>query len=171
MSSKFYKGLKKSKSDGTIAVYLSSPTAPSFLRTIYTRQINYFVDDTVSTDYSKLALSARVLVESSSDCALVGTVIKKEAMNLQSSSKSRYRLTVRLDSDGNDVEVENQKVLLLPFQLERQGKKVIFSLSDTPAVSNLKIIIIIITTVLYVIRLNAFTNLVGLQKRLKDRIL
>ena len=78
--------------------------------------------DAASADYSKIALGARIIVENVPDFAVLGTVIKKDNVETQSKSKSRYKLTVRLDLDGTDLQVETEKVLLLPFQIKIHGE-------------------------------------------------
>ena len=84
------------------------------------------MDDVPSVEYSKLNPSTRVIVEQGPDYSVLGMVVKMDAVKSQNNSKSRYRLTVRLDTNGKDMLVETESVWPLPYQIKTHGKPILF---------------------------------------------
>ena len=129
-SSKLFKTSKKQNRDGSITAFYNSrisafdslhnldfsPNTPSFIDVISPDRVNYIVSDVKSVKYSEISVGTRVFVDSSPDAATLGTVIIKDE------NPSEYKLTVRLDSDGSDIAVVNEKVYLLPYQLDKHGR-------------------------------------------------
>lgn len=125
-SSKLFKTSKKQNRDGSITAFynsrisasgsLNTPITPSFIDVISPDRVNYIVSDVKSVKYSEISVGTRVFVDSSPDAATLGTVIIKDE------NPSEYKLTVRLDSDGSDIAVVNEKVYLLPYQLDKHGR-------------------------------------------------
>ena len=127
-SSRFFRSLIKRNSNGGTTAFYSpafpssdlTPQPPSFIETINHESVNYIVEDIPSLKYSNVSLGSRVLVEESEDTAVEGIVIAKESVHIH--GELQYKLTVRLVSDGSDIVIEDTKVWLLPYQLDKHGK-------------------------------------------------
>ena len=126
-SSRFFRSLtKRDINGGTTAFYsppfLSSDLTPqpqSFIKRINPKSVNYIVEDIPLSKYLSVNLGSRVLVEESDDVAVSGIVIAKESVRIH--EEQQYKLTVRLVSDGSDIVIEDTKVWLLPYQLDKHG--------------------------------------------------
>ncbi|XP_028397236.1 MAM and LDL-receptor class A domain-containing protein 1-like [Dendronephthya gigantea] len=123
-SSTFYKWLKKRNSDGSITAFYDRPnihralTAQSFLKKFILYSINHVVNDIPPSEYTNISLGSRILIKDHHELtAVAGIVIAKETVG----DNSRYLLTARLDINGTDVVVEEERALLLPYQLDRIG--------------------------------------------------
>ena len=121
-----YKVLKKENGDGTITVFynpqfLNNPgkfqLPLSFIEIFSKDRVNYVVEDINSSNYSDIDIGNRVFVEETENAAVLGTVISN-------GSKSQHKLIVRLDYNSLDIVVEDKKVYLLPYQLNKHGKKI-----------------------------------------------
>ncbi len=122
-----YKALRKRNRDGTITALYNSrfPSSdtdtsgkfdvPKFVEIVSPSRVNYVVEDINPVDYSEIDVGNRIFVEESANTAVLGIVISN-------GNKSRNKLTVRLDSNSSDIVVENQKIYLLPYQLDRHGE-------------------------------------------------
>ncbi len=146
INSRFYHGIQTTHTEDTVAVFFKE-SSPRFLQLYDKKNINQIVYTPVNI--SELSPDIRILIETNTDFAVLGTImgeylrknnnssssttnIKSNASksNINDIDRRLVNLTIRLDEGGDDFSVTNKKMWLLPVQMEDKGVMTILRLYD-----------------------------------------